>query len=366
MAAGRGHRKHAADPQNRRAAAETSCILHDEQPLSPIYQILKQSRDPCLRNPLHQLTDSSEKDDEIELGRPELKWPHHSSSSSADDLGNPRKQPATDPSCSEDPPGPVTPDLQRTLCGPSFTGGKDPPTWIPPTRVPRAVVVPGGATLLPLLTPRHHPLLRNLGQGLRIPLRGHFIADVHCVALIWTGWFRAPASSRPAVPVQPRQSILHGDVLWVYLSAPAELQCSVGDCSMKYSGAVWTCRVKSELRHVEFEHGVRVNDRIRVCLVCDSPLRSRPSYHHSLATATLAPSTEAPQRRCSVCDATFTSARDLANHLRCHDDQAGPSGTACARRVRHVSSSTTTFLSSSVSPPPAVSRASRRQRPSAF
>ncbi|KAL3205910.1 hypothetical protein MRX96_040590 [Rhipicephalus microplus] len=37
----------------------------------------------------------------------------------------------------------------------------------------------------------------------------------------------------------------------------------------------------------------------------------------------------------SLCDATFTSARDLANHLQCHDDQAGPPGTACVWRVRH-------------------------------
>ncbi|KAH7977148.1 hypothetical protein HPB51_026993 [Rhipicephalus microplus] len=173
---------------------------------------------------------------------------------------------------------------------------------------------------------------------------------------------RAPASSSPAVPLQPRQSILDGDVLWVYLPAPAELQCPVGDRSMKYSGAIWTCRVQSVRRHVEFENGVHVNDRIYVCSVCDSPLTSRPSNHCCLATATLAPSMETPRRRCSVCDVTFTSALGLANHLRCHVDQAGPSGAACARSVRHVSSSTATSLSSSRSPPAAASRASRRLR----
>ncbi|KAL3238928.1 hypothetical protein MRX96_048026 [Rhipicephalus microplus] len=173
---------------------------------------------------------------------------------------------------------------------------------------------------------------------------------------------RAPASLSPAVPLQPRQSILDGDVLWVYLPAPAELQCPVGDRSMKYSGAVWTCRMQSVRRHVEFENGVRVNDRIYVCSVCDSPLTSRPSNHCCLATATLAPSTEAPRCRCSVCDVTFTSALGLANHLRCHVDQAGPSGAAFARSVRHVSSSTATSLSSSGSPPAAASRALRRLR----
>ncbi|KAL3217453.1 hypothetical protein MRX96_032367 [Rhipicephalus microplus] len=133
-----------------------------------------------------------------------------------------------------------------------------------------------------------------------------------------------------------------------------------------YNGAIWTCRVQPVRRHVEFEHGGRVNDRIYVCSVCDSPLTSRPSNHRCLATATLAASTETPRRRSSVCNATFTSVRGLANHLRCHVDQAGPSSAARARaparRVRHVNSSTTTSSSSLSSPPPAASRASRHLR----
>ncbi|KAH8026958.1 hypothetical protein HPB51_000495 [Rhipicephalus microplus] len=177
----------------------------------------------------------------------------------------------------------------------------------------------------------------------------------------------APASSRPSAPVQPRQPALDGDVLWVYLPAPAELQCPVDNCSMKYSGAAWTSRAQSVRRHVEFEHGVRVHERIYVCTVCDSPLTSRPSYHHCLARATLVPSTETPRRRCGVCDATFTTKRGLANHLRCHVDQAGPSGAARerapARRVRHVSTSSDTSSSGSgSSSPPAAPRASRRLR----
>ncbi|KAH8027296.1 hypothetical protein HPB51_004208 [Rhipicephalus microplus] len=178
----------------------------------------------------------------------------------------------------------------------------------------------------------------------------------------------APASSRPSAPVQPRQPALDGDVLWVYLPAPAELQCPVDNCSMKYSGAAWTSRAQSVRRHVEFEHGVRVRERIYVCTVCDAPLTSRPSYHHCLARATLVPSTETPRRRCGVCDATFTTKRGLANHLRCHVDQAGPSGAARerapARRVRHVStsSSDTSSSGSGSSSPPAAPRASRRLR----
>ncbi|KAL3192027.1 hypothetical protein MRX96_018146 [Rhipicephalus microplus] len=178
---------------------------------------------------------------------------------------------------------------------------------------------------------------------------------------------KAPASSRPSAPVQPRQPALDGDVLWVYLPAPAELQCLVDNCSMKYSGAAWTSRAQSVRRHVEFEHGVRVRERIYVCAVCDSPLTFRPSYHHCLARATLVPSTETPRRRCGVCDATFTTKRGLANHLRCHVDQAGPSGAARervpARRVRHVSTSSDTSSSGSgSSSPPAAPRASRRLR----
>ncbi|KAL3245249.1 hypothetical protein MRX96_047038 [Rhipicephalus microplus] len=177
----------------------------------------------------------------------------------------------------------------------------------------------------------------------------------------------APGSSRPSAPVQPRQPILDGDVLWVYLPAPAELRCPVDSCSMKYSGAVWTSRAQSVRRHVEFEHGVRVNERIYVCSVCDSPLTSPPSYHYCLARATLVPSTETPRRRGGVCDATFTTKRALANHLRCHVDQAGPSGAAHerapARRVRHVSTSSDTSSSASgSSSPPAAPRVSRRLR----
>ncbi|KAL3220254.1 hypothetical protein MRX96_029938 [Rhipicephalus microplus] len=61
----------------------------------------------------------------------------------------------------------------RSCCPP------DPPTWILPARVPRVVVIPGGATLLPLPAPRlpgTPPLLSDLGPGLRIPLR----RDLHC------------------------------------------------------------------------------------------------------------------------------------------------------------------------------------------
>ncbi|KAL3257037.1 hypothetical protein MRX96_046544 [Rhipicephalus microplus] len=128
---------------------------------------------------------------------------------------------------------------------------------------------------------------------------------------------QAPASSRPAIPVQPRQPILDGDVLWVYLPAPVELQCPVSDWSIKYSGANWTSRVQSVRRHVEFEDLVRVNNRIHVCSVCDSRLTSRPSYHRCLATATLAPSLEAPWCRCGVCDATLTRLGLLALLVLC-------------------------------------------------
>ncbi|KAL3192064.1 hypothetical protein MRX96_018183 [Rhipicephalus microplus] len=165
---------------------------------------------------------------------------------------------------------------------------------------------------------------------------GPFIAGIDCVALVGTGWFRStgvltpfcPGATTPAGPGRRRSSVR---------------------------------------RHVEFEHGVRVRERIYVCTVCDAPLTSRPSYHHCLARATLVPSTETPRRRCGVCDATFTTKRGLANHLRCHVDKAGPSGAARerapARRVPHVSTSSDTSSSGSgSSSPPAAPRASRRLR----
>ncbi|KAL3192025.1 hypothetical protein MRX96_018144 [Rhipicephalus microplus] len=57
-------------------------------------------------------------------------------------------------------PGPAV--AVRSCCLPG------PPPWILPARVPRGAFVAGGATLLPLLAPRHHPLLSDLGAGLRV------------------------------------------------------------------------------------------------------------------------------------------------------------------------------------------------------
>ncbi|KAL3213446.1 hypothetical protein MRX96_035379 [Rhipicephalus microplus] len=74
------------------------------------------------------------------------------------------------------------------------------------------------------------------------------------------------------------------------------------DIGVKYRGANWTLRVQFVRRLVEFKHFVRVDDRIYMCSVCDSSLTSWPSYHSCLAKATLAPLSEAPRRRCGVCD----------------------------------------------------------------
>ncbi|KAL3213450.1 hypothetical protein MRX96_035383 [Rhipicephalus microplus] len=257
-------------------------------------------------------------------------------------------------------PGPAV--AVRSCCLPG------PPPWILPAQVPRGAVVPGGATLLPLLAPRHHPPPQRPRRGTPgSPATGPSSPASTASHSSGPAGSEAPASSRPSAPVQPRQPALDGDVLWVYLPAPAELQCPVDNCSMKYSGAAWTSRAQSVRRHVEFEHGVRVRERIYVCAVCDAPLTSRPSYHHCLARATLVLSTETPRRRCGVCDATFMTKRGLANHLRCHVDQAGPSGAARerapTRRVRHVSTSSDTSSSGSgSSSPPAAPRASRRLR----
>ncbi|KAL1481563.1 hypothetical protein MTO96_050395 [Rhipicephalus appendiculatus] len=83
----------------------------DQQPLSPISRVLKQSRDPSLRNPLNQIIGVLGQDSDMQVDKPDLKRPHHSSSSSTDELGNPRKQAATETSLrTEGPPGSKPPD----------------------------------------------------------------------------------------------------------------------------------------------------------------------------------------------------------------------------------------------------------------
>ncbi|KAH7957654.1 hypothetical protein HPB52_021072 [Rhipicephalus sanguineus] len=111
VAAGRGHRTHVVDSPVRRTTTEPASTSQDQQPLSPISQAVKQGRDPRLRNPLYQLTDVLGQGDDMHVDKPDLKRPHHSSSSSADEPGNPRKLPATETSRPGDLPGPETQDL---------------------------------------------------------------------------------------------------------------------------------------------------------------------------------------------------------------------------------------------------------------
>ncbi|KAL3179015.1 hypothetical protein MRX96_038265 [Rhipicephalus microplus] len=75
----------------------------------------------------------------------------------------------------------------------------------------------------------------------------------------------APSPSPPCHSDEPRQLILGGDVLGVYLQILVELQCPISCCSVRYSGTNWTSRVQSTHRHVEFEHLKPLNDRIYVC-----------------------------------------------------------------------------------------------------
>ncbi|KAH7957799.1 hypothetical protein HPB52_022681 [Rhipicephalus sanguineus] len=111
VAAGRGHRTHVVDSPIRRTTTEPASTPQYQQPLSPISQAVKQSRDPSLRNPLYQLTDVLGQGDNMHVDKPDLKRPHYSSSSSADEPGNPRKLPATETSRPGDHPGPETQDL---------------------------------------------------------------------------------------------------------------------------------------------------------------------------------------------------------------------------------------------------------------
>ncbi|KAH8027303.1 hypothetical protein HPB51_004215 [Rhipicephalus microplus] len=240
-------------------------------------------------------------------------------------------------------PGPAA--AIRSRCPP------DPPTWILPARVLREVVMPGGATLLPLLAPRHHPPPQRPRRG----TPGSSAAGPSSPASTASSssgpaGSEAPASSRPTAPVQPRQPILDGDVLWVYLPAPAELQCPVDSCSMKYSGAVWTSRAQSVRRHVRIRTRrscERANLRVLgVRLAAHVPALVPPLLGKGHARAI---DRDASPSLWRLCDATFTTKRGLF-HLRCHADQAGPSGAARerapARRVRHVSTSSSDTSSS--------------------
>ncbi|KAL3258798.1 hypothetical protein MRX96_046360 [Rhipicephalus microplus] len=105
-------------------------------------------------------------------------------------------------------PGPAA--AVRSCCLP------DPPTWILPARVPRGVVVPGDATLLPLLAPPAPPPPKRPRRGTpNSPRGGPFIAGVNCVVLVGIGWFR---STGVFTPYRPGATT----------SADAGRRCSVG------------------------------------------------------------------------------------------------------------------------------------------
>ncbi|KAH7947541.1 hypothetical protein HPB52_012937 [Rhipicephalus sanguineus] len=97
VAAGREHRTHVVDSPIRRTTTEPASTPQYQQPLSPISQA--------------QLTDVLGQGDNMHVDKPDLKRPHYSSSSSADEPGNPRKLPATETSRPGDLPGPETQDL---------------------------------------------------------------------------------------------------------------------------------------------------------------------------------------------------------------------------------------------------------------
>ncbi|KAH7973239.1 hypothetical protein HPB52_023197 [Rhipicephalus sanguineus] len=113
----------------------------------------------------------------------------------------------------------------------------------------------------------------------------------------------------------------HPGILRIFLPVPAVLRCIRRGCNTSYGGASWTSRVQSLRRHLEREHGERVQERLYLCSVCSESLPARPSCHPCLASTSTPADTAAPRHRCVRCPQAFPSARGLINHERWHDVQ---------------------------------------------
>ncbi|KAH7957943.1 hypothetical protein HPB51_028071 [Rhipicephalus microplus] len=105
-----GHRTLASEPQNRKTSSDPPNTQQDQQPSSPVFRVLKQSRDPNLRNPLNDIFGTLGQDYGMQLDKPDLKRPHQSSASSSDEVGNLCKQAATETPQTEGPSGSKLPD----------------------------------------------------------------------------------------------------------------------------------------------------------------------------------------------------------------------------------------------------------------
>ncbi|KAL3197117.1 hypothetical protein MRX96_045003 [Rhipicephalus microplus] len=110
VAAGRGPRTLASEFQNRKTSSDPPNTQQDQQPLSPVFRVLKQSQDPNLRNPLNDIFGTLGQDYGMQLDKPDLKRPHQSSASSSDKVGNLCKQAATETPQTEGPSGSKLPD----------------------------------------------------------------------------------------------------------------------------------------------------------------------------------------------------------------------------------------------------------------
>ncbi|KAL3225054.1 hypothetical protein MRX96_049372 [Rhipicephalus microplus] len=89
VAVGRGHRTPTSEPQHQKPSGDPPSTQQDQQPLSPVSRVLKQSRDPNLRNPLNDIFGPFGEDYGMQLDKPDLKRPYQSSESSSEEVGNP-------------------------------------------------------------------------------------------------------------------------------------------------------------------------------------------------------------------------------------------------------------------------------------
>ncbi|KAL3203551.1 hypothetical protein MRX96_011920 [Rhipicephalus microplus] len=75
VAVGRGHRTPASEPQHRKPSGDPPSTQQDQQPLSPVSRVRKQSRDPSFRNPLNDIFGPFGEDYGMQLDKPDLKRP---------------------------------------------------------------------------------------------------------------------------------------------------------------------------------------------------------------------------------------------------------------------------------------------------
>ncbi|XP_077498739.1 uncharacterized protein LOC144109832 [Amblyomma americanum] len=181
----------------------------------------------------------------------------------------------------------------------------------------------------------------------------------------------SPASSTTSSPSRPgSQPRLEGSTLTVCFPLARTFRCTEKGCATAYAPVTWTSRRQSLLRHLESDHGVRVDRVIYFCTLCEKDIGLRPTLHGCLAGGRFEETAPVDHRhKCSECAMSFTTKKGLNNHHLWHRKKAasealpprpGPS-TATRPRTRR---SPTPSEDSLPETEPTDSPTPRRQSPS--